>query len=285
MLDISEYHGRLTRTSITEDRADRVDFVEEGAGPLVVLVHSSMSGARQWSALIRDLMDFSLVRAVNLFGYGSTPAWSKVESPSLDDYAELVARAVPHTADHVSLVGHSFGGAVAMQAAARQLRGRVKKLVLIEPSLFYLLDYCGRRKVYGEILKLSKCTRRHIADGIPEAAAERFIDYWGGPGTWAASPSDRQASFTRSMALLPYEWDAVLEGEATPAEWRTALPQDTLVISSANTPRPSRELVEVLLQACPAWEFASIFDGGHMAPLTHPQIVNPIIKGFLASRR
>ena len=106
MLDISEYHGRLTRTSITEDRADRVDFVEEGAGPLVVLVHSSMSGARQWSALIRDLKDFSLVRAVNLFGYGNTPAWSKVESPSLEDYAELVARAVPRTADHVSLVGH-----------------------------------------------------------------------------------------------------------------------------------------------------------------------------------
>jgi hypothetical protein len=32
-----------------------VDFIEAGAGPLVVLVHSSMAGARQWSSLIRDL--------------------------------------------------------------------------------------------------------------------------------------------------------------------------------------------------------------------------------------
>ena len=32
-----------------------VDFLEAGAGPLVVLLHSSVSGARQWRRLIDDL--------------------------------------------------------------------------------------------------------------------------------------------------------------------------------------------------------------------------------------
>src|SRR5262245_65533440 len=101
-----------------------VDFIEEGAGPLVVLVHSSMSGARQWSALMQELAGRFLVRAVNLFGYGATPAWSEPHAPSLDDFAALVVASIPPGERQVTLIGHSFGGAVAMQAA-RRLRPQI----------------------------------------------------------------------------------------------------------------------------------------------------------------
>jgi pimeloyl-ACP methyl ester carboxylesterase len=282
MLDTTDLACRPARGSMSNECGDRVDFLEAGAGPLVVLVHSSMAGARQWSALIRNLEVRSLVRAVNLFGYGNTPAWPKVKPPSLDDYAELVVGAVPDTAGDISLVGHSFGGAVAMQVAARQLNGRVRRLVLIEPSPFYLLDCSNRQAAFYEISVLAKYTMRCIRDGVPEAAAERFIDYWCGPGTWAASSPDKKASFVRSVALLTHEWNAVLRGKTTPAEWTAALPRDTLVMSSATTVRPSRELVDVLSRARPDWAFATIRDGGHMAPLTHPHLVNHIISGFLA---
>jgi pimeloyl-ACP methyl ester carboxylesterase len=105
-----------------------------------------MSGARQWTALIGDLEDRFLIRAINLFGYGRTPAWSKSQPPSLDDFAELVVNAVPSTAGKVHLVGHSFGGAVAARAAACRLRERVASLVLLEPSMFFLLDQPHRRE-------------------------------------------------------------------------------------------------------------------------------------------
>jgi len=53
-----------------------VDFIEAGSvGPVVMLVHSSVSGARQWRRLMEDLKGRFRVRAVNLFGYG------QVESP------------------------------------------------------------------------------------------------------------------------------------------------------------------------------------------------------------
>jgi pimeloyl-ACP methyl ester carboxylesterase len=210
MLDATDHTYKPVRASVSNDCAGGVDFMEAGAGSLVVLVHSSMAGARQWSALIRDLQDHFLVRAVNLFRYGNTPVWSETKPPSLGDYAELIAQAVPSTASEVYLVGHSFGGAVAMQAAAHQLRGRVKRLVLIESSLFYLLDCCNRREAFREISTLAKYTKRCIGAEVPDAAAERFIDYWCGLSTWAASSSDRKDSFVRSITLLPHEWDAVL---------------------------------------------------------------------------
>ena len=130
--------------------ASGLHWLEAGAGPLVVLVHASMAGATQWSGLIGELASDFNVRAVNLFGYGGTPAWSKPQPPALTDFAGLVAEAVPANASGVHLVGHSLGGAIAMHAAAHQLRGRVASLTLIEPSLFFLLAqrvHLGIRRV------------------------------------------------------------------------------------------------------------------------------------------
>jgi len=259
----------------------RVDCIDAGAGQLVMLVHASLSGARQWSPLMRELCGRMALRAVNLFGYGATPAWAEWRPPTLDDYAELLARAIPRSARRVSLVGHSFGGAVAMQAAARQLQGRVERLVLIEPSPFYLLDQCGRQDASRELSVLSNLTKQCIADGRPEVAAVMFIDYWGGAGTWSASPPERRAEFIRLIPLIANEWNAALDGEWPLADWVADLPANTLLISALNTKRPSAAVVQLLLEARPDWECASLREGGHMVPVTHLHLVNPIIAEFL----
>jgi pimeloyl-ACP methyl ester carboxylesterase len=46
----------------------KADFVEVGSGPVVMLVHSSVSGARMWRRLTDNLKDEFHVRAVNLYG-------------------------------------------------------------------------------------------------------------------------------------------------------------------------------------------------------------------------
>jgi pimeloyl-ACP methyl ester carboxylesterase len=262
----------------------RVDFVEAGAGPLVVLVHSSMSGARQWPALMGDLQDRFLVRAVNLFGYGATPAWSDREPPSLDDFAALVAQSVPPTARRVSLIGHSFGGAVAMQAA-RRLGSRVERLVLIEPSLFYLLRAEGRHAAFAEIYALAARMHECAAIGALAAAAEMFIDYWSGPETWAASSDRRRAAYVAAVPLVLDDWNACVFGDTTLAQWAKVLPERTLVVSSSTPKRPSHEIMRLLCAACPDWRFERTVEGGHMAPLTHPHLINAIVARFLVSER
>ena len=258
------------------------DYLEAGSGPLVILVHSSMAGARQWSALMAELEPRFRVRAVNLFGYGETKAWAGDRPPSLDEYARLVAAAVPDDVPSVMLVGHSLGGAVAMKAAALHLEGRVTRLVLIEPSPFSLLDVYGRQEAFYEILGISERTSRDAAGNAPEGVAERFVDYWNGPGTWAASSPGRQAAMLRSMTQLPNEWHAIFDDRTRLGEWRMRLPSETLLLSFAGSVRPSRELVEVLSDACLGWEVATIREGGHMGPLTHAHLVNPVIREFLS---
>jgi pimeloyl-ACP methyl ester carboxylesterase len=256
----------------------KVDFVEAGAGPLVMLVHSSMSGARQWTALMNELKDRYRVRAVNLFGYGGTPAWNGAAPPSLDDFAALVEAAIPRDDERVTVVGHSFGGAVAM-AASRRLRGQAEKLVLIEPSLFYLLRLAGRHEAFSEISAVA-ASMRH---GAREEAAERFVFYWAGRDAWEATSPERRAAYAKMVEFVLLEW-TVLEGETPLEAWADALPRRTLLLSAEDTKRPSREMVEVLRQACPDWERARVREGGHLAPLTRPDLVNPVVAAFLDGR-
>jgi pimeloyl-ACP methyl ester carboxylesterase len=258
-----------------------VDYLEAGSiGPAVVLVHSSVAGARQWRRLMDDLQGDFRVRAVNLFGYGNTPAWTADRVQSLDDQARLVAAAVPADAGEVYLVGHSFGGAVAMKAAAR-LAGRVSKLVLLEANPFDLLIQSGRVEAYAEIAALRDCIKKFGALGEWTPPAQMFADYWSGEGGWGRMSEERRAAFQEGLRPNFHEWDAVMGDTTSLDEWARLLPQNTLAIMDRNTVVPIREINELLRTACPDWTFREVDAGGHMAPLTRPEVVNPLVRSFL----
>jgi pimeloyl-ACP methyl ester carboxylesterase len=259
-----------------------VDFVEAGsAGPVVVLVHSSVSGARQWRRLMEDLKDRFRVRAVNLFGYGKTPPWPTEASQSLDDQARLVEAVLPADADEAYFVGHSFGGSVAMKAAARLSR-RVAKLVLLETNPFYLLAQFGRVDAFAEAVELRNCVKTLGARGEWTTAAERFADYWGGAGTWREMTSERRTAFANALKPNYFEWDAVMNETTSAEQWASLLPRATLLVCDPLTVLPIREIAPILRRACPGWTYREVPGAGHMAPLTRPDVINPLVRAFLS---
>ena len=266
----------MTNVSPTE-----VDFLEMGSsGPVVMLVHSSVSGARQWRRLMDELKDRYRVRAVNLFGYGKTPPWAAEMTQSLDDQARLVEAAVPANADEIYLVGHSFGGSVAMKAAAR-LGGRVAKLVLLETNPFYLLAQAGRAEAFAEATDLRNCIKKYGALGEWATAAERFSDYWNGKGTWQEMPPERRIAFAEALKPNFFEWDAVMNETTSAERWGGLLPRGTLLVCDPDTVLPIREITAILRRSCPAWSYREVRGGGHMAPLMRPELINPVVGAFL----
>ena len=263
----------LTKNAVT------IDYTDSGQGPPVVLIHSSVSANRQWRALTEALEDRYRVLAINLFGYGQTTAWIGPEKQSLYAQARLVTALCEGLKSPIHLVGHSFGGTVALKSAAL-LGTRVAKLTLLEPNPFPLLVHAGRMEAFAEISALEAHVRQHAAAGDWAGASSRFADYWLGDGTWGEMPEKRRSLFMKSLPPLLHELDAVLDEDTTVLEWR-ALTGRTLLVSDTGTRRSIRELVEVFAEACPHWTLRSISGGGHMAPLTHPEIVNPIIREFL----
>ena len=256
-----------------------IDHTDDGHGEPVVLIHSSVSANRQWRALTEALKDRYRVLAVNLFGYGKTTPWPATEQQSLEAQAQLVLALCDELDGPIHLVGHSFGGSVAAKAASL-LGPRVASLVLIEPNPFHLLAQNGRTEAFLEARRLRDHVKHHGARDDWPAVAERFADYWLGDGAWSTMPERRRAAFVESMPPDFHEWDAVMEEEATIDEWRQ-LAARTLVLSDPATRLPIREIVAILADACPHWTFRTLAGGGHMAPLTRPDIVNPLVRGFL----
>lgn len=120
---------------------------------MVVLVLSSVSGARQWNKLIEQLSANFSVLAPNLFGFSNTLAWCGQTNQPLSDQADLILKLFLHVKGKVCLVGHSFGASVAMKAATA-LKGRVDKLILIEPNNFFLLRDSGRMEALQNLFYL-----------------------------------------------------------------------------------------------------------------------------------
>jgi pimeloyl-ACP methyl ester carboxylesterase len=238
-----------------------------------------VSTNRQWRALTETLKDRYRVLAINLFGYGETTPWPGTSPQSLYAQAQLILTLCEGLETPVHLIGHSFGGSVAIKTAML-LDARVKRLILLEPNPFYLLKQNGRRQAYLEARSLRDHVKCFGSLGDWGKVAERFADYWLGEGAWSAMPEKRRAAFLDSLPPNFYEWDAVMEEQTTVEELKT-IPARTFVMSAAATRLPIRKIVDLLAKSCPDWVFRTIPEGGHMAPLTHPELVNPIIQDFL----
>lgn len=157
-------------------------FREAGSGPAVVCLHCSASTSGQWRPLMDLLADRYHVIAPDLYGSGKTPLWPAERPMWLDDQIALLEPAFERAGDAFHLVGHSYGGAIALKAALR-FATKLKSLVLYEPVLFsVLLADAPQSEAAREIMDVRDDTA-HLG---PEAVAERFIDYWMGAGTWAA---------------------------------------------------------------------------------------------------
>lgn len=239
--------------------------------PLVVLLHSSVSGRRQWRSLTAALEGRYRVVAPDLLGYGDAPAWSGGRPQRLEDQAAVVHRLAAAAGPPLALVGHSFGGSVALCAAAG-LGGSLPGLVLLEPNPFSLLEGLPE---HDEVLALRAGVKAAAASGEWAAAAERFADYWNGAGTWAAMPAERRAAFAAALPPNADEWDAVMSAPA--GEHAAAVRAETHVITARDTVAPIARIAELLERLRPDWSFTRIERGGHMAPLTAPELVNPLV--------
>ncbi len=181
--------------------------------------------------------------------------------------------------EEVHLIGHSYGGAVAVRAALTY-PGRFLSLVLTEPVLFGLLlaEYPGQSAA-SEIVALCQHTRVAMKLGALDSAARRFIDYWMGPGTWAGMPPHRRIAIVQAMPGVRSQWSAIF-AEETPLPAYSSLDLPTLYLVGSQCPAPARAVARLLTHALPNVTTAELEGAGHMAPVTHPEMVNAMIEVY-----
>jgi pimeloyl-ACP methyl ester carboxylesterase len=116
----------------------RIHYEEAGAGPEVfVFVHGNFASWRWWKPVLERLPPGWRGIAPDLRGCGETTSEAAAEPPSSFAIPELASDLDSLVdalrVDAFHLVGHSLGGAVALQYALRQ-QARVRSLTLVAPA-------------------------------------------------------------------------------------------------------------------------------------------------------
>ena len=248
-----------------------------GSGETVVLLHCSASSGSQWRALAGQLQDRFHVIAPDLYGYGASEPWGGCGPFSLAAEAESVAALIARCAGPVHLVGHSYGGAVALRLALDQ-PARLHSLTLIEPVAFHLLRDAPDpdRALLEEIHALAAAVSEAVVTGDYWRGMARFVDYWSGPGSWVRLPEERRTALCRGIAKVALDFRAIF-AEATPLAACRRIRVPTLVLRGGRSPATTRRIAELLAATLPVARLRTIADAGHMLPLSHREEVNRAI--------
>jgi pimeloyl-ACP methyl ester carboxylesterase len=256
-----------------------VFYRDEGAGPTVVLGHSSAGSSGQWSALFDRLRERYRLIAPDHLGYGRTAAYAG-DLPLIEHEQAVIDALLNIGNEPVHLVGHSYGGALMAHAAVRT-PGRVRSLTLIEPTLFHLLASTQRTIAHQEIWEVAQRVIRHVTAGNPEEAARGFIDYWVAPSAYDAMDERVRASVMAGMSKVHDEWLTAFEAQGATLEALAALSMPIQLVAGSTTTRAARDVLDVLRGIWPGAGYAEIPGAGHMSPLTHTTRVNDIAERFL----
>lgn len=255
-------------------------FREVGTGPGVVCLHANASSSSQWRALMELLAPKFRVLAPDSYGSGKSPAWPGERPLRLRDEVALIEPVLARAGEPLSLVGHSYGGTVALIAALAQPQ-RVRALVLYEPTLFALLDAESPPPNDADGIRAAVGGATAALDaGDLEGAAGQFIDFWMGAGSWALTPAARRGPIVNSIVNIRH-WGSALFGEPTPLQAFATLRIPVLYLKGTQSPASSLGVARLLTRTLPQVEVVELAGVGHMGPVTHPELVNAAIARFL----
>jgi pimeloyl-ACP methyl ester carboxylesterase len=131
-----------------------------------------------------------------------------------------------------------------------------------------------------EIVAVRDDTIRLVDEGDINASAERFVDYWTGDGTWAAIPELKRQAIAQAVRAAKPEWHALFH-DSTPLGAFAEIRVPTLFLTGTRSKASALAVARLLTQVLPQVRVQPIDDVGHMAPVTHPERINPIIERFL----
>jgi len=256
-----------------------VGFHIEGRGRPVVLLHSSMGTKGQWRGLVERMRRSHRLIAIDLHGYGASPMPAAGQPFTLQHEVRLIESVLevallPGETFH--LVGHSYGGAVALELAQKRPR-RLLSLALYEPVAVHLLPpgHPGRVQMESVRDELQRC----VDSGDALLGAQRFIDFWSGAGAFAQLPRHVQTHLAGLVPKTLLDFAAVLR-EASRADAYRGIGAPVCLFAGTTGPRPPRDVLDVLADVLPHVRRHRV-EAGHMAPVTHSWLVNPVLECFI----
>lgn len=236
---------------------------------LILCLHSSGLSGAQWARLVEILSPEFKVLAPDLLGYGGC------REPVVEPfgYSQDVERLLGMLERPAILIGHSYGGFLALQLALRTPE-MTRAVIAFDPIAWGAL-----RSTEPEALEPLKDLRFARPEAGQDEWLRSFVDFWGEPGAWDKMSSRARESMLASYPKMRQEV-ASLVFDDTPDTAYGPLSLPVLLISGKQTPLVQQRVTMALHRAISRSELQEM-EGGHMAPITHSDEFLSRVRAFL----
>lgn len=244
--------------------------------PEILALHCSLAHGGAFAALAQHLPDHNLL-APDLIGHGKGPDWDG----TADYHAATTAQALAEMGEPLDLIGHSFGGTVALRLAVEHPH-LVRSLTLIEP-VFFAAAKAAHDPAWDSFLADHQQFGALVALGDKTAAARQFHAIWGGDAGFDSLPARMQTYMANRIHLITAPWNVVLDdapGLLAPGRLE-ALTMPVLLLEGDQSPPIINAITRALLARIPQAKSLKIKGAGHMLPLTHAGEVASHIRAHL----
>jgi pimeloyl-ACP methyl ester carboxylesterase len=239
----------------------------------VIALHCSGANGSQWDHLAESTGPDYEVLTPEHYATESTGPWTGEHAFTLADEAARTLALIDGSARPVHLIGHSYGGGVALHVALAKPE-KIASLALYEPSAFHLLPHFGERgcRAFAEIEAVAQRCRESVLSGDYATGLAAFIDYWNGAGGWSAMRPGAQKALMGWAPKAPLDFRALMNAAATPDAYR-ALRFPVLIMRGEYAPLSTRTIADGLADLLPTSQTVVIEGAGHMGPFTHAAAV------------
>lgn len=239
-----------------------------GSGPVLLAVHGTISDHTIWDPARPLLAQAATVYALDRRGHGKSADHPRHD---LEREVEDVIALAATIGSPVDLLGHSFGGLVALEAALRLTN--LRRLILYEPSV----DEANLEQLIEQVERLIAAGDRDGA--LTAVLTDRLSIPAEALAAWRELPGWTNAR--ENVDTWPREARTIARYRLTPSRLHT-LDAATLVLVGEQSPTWRHDTCHVIANALPTAQPATLNDQGHLAMLADPDHFAGTIRKFLA---
>jgi lipase len=222
--------------------------------------------------------------APDMIGHGQARDWDMLgdlHSLCTRDAIDLAAK-MAATSGPIDLIGHSFGGTVALRIALERPE-LLRSIVLIEPVLFAAAR-ADDAPEYRDFIAQHQAFEVMMRVGDLRGAAQHFQSIWGDGRDFGDAPKSVQRYIMDRLHLILAQTDALHNDSAGIMGYLRleAVGLPVLLICGSDSPPIVAAIARALASRLPNLTQVTIQGARHMAPITHPRQVAAAMTAFWA---